>query len=207
MELPLFPMNLVAFPGEELNLHISDTQYRELIKDCIGAKCSFGISSYVAHRIEYGIEAHVVDVVKTYDNQDMDIRVKGSRIFRVREFINPMKGKPYAMGRVEYIEQTQNSDDRLNVEILHLAMELFEWLEVADEMVLNPDTVLYEIIHKIGLKLEEEYLMLSMDSELVRQQYVINHLCKLIPALKRVEAARQKIRMNGHFVDIDPIKF
>ncbi|RZK88875.1 MAG: peptidase, partial [Hymenobacter sp.] len=31
--LPLFPLNLVAFPGEKLNLHIFEPRYRELVRD------------------------------------------------------------------------------------------------------------------------------------------------------------------------------
>ena len=32
--LPLFPLQLVVFPAENLNLHIFEPRYQELIKDC-----------------------------------------------------------------------------------------------------------------------------------------------------------------------------
>ena len=32
--LPLFPLQIVVFPGEDLNLHIFEPRYKELIKDC-----------------------------------------------------------------------------------------------------------------------------------------------------------------------------
>ncbi len=63
------------------------------------------------------------------------------------------------------------------------------------------------MISFISLKPDEEYLILKMESEVKRQKYVIEHLEKLIPALERAEKAREKIRMNGHFKHLDPLKF
>ena len=42
-ELPLFPLNLVLFPGMELPLHIFEERYKAMIGDCIQREALFGI--------------------------------------------------------------------------------------------------------------------------------------------------------------------
>ncbi len=37
--------------------------------------------------------------------------------------------------------------------------------------------------------------------------HMINHLLKVIPILRDVEAAKKKIQMNGHFKNLDPLDF
>ena len=41
--LPMFPLELVAFPGEELPLHIFELRYQQLLEDCEEEKVTFGI--------------------------------------------------------------------------------------------------------------------------------------------------------------------
>ncbi len=40
--LPLFPLNLVAFPNEALNLHIFEPRYKQLIRDVLELKQTLG---------------------------------------------------------------------------------------------------------------------------------------------------------------------
>ena len=32
--IPIFPLNVVLYPGEILNLHIFEPRYKELVKEC-----------------------------------------------------------------------------------------------------------------------------------------------------------------------------
>ena len=43
MELPLFPLNVVLFPGMVLPLHIFELRYREMIRRCIDEQLPFGV--------------------------------------------------------------------------------------------------------------------------------------------------------------------
>ena len=43
VELPLFPLNLVLFPGMRLPLHIFEERYKTMIGECIDSNSPFGV--------------------------------------------------------------------------------------------------------------------------------------------------------------------
>lgn len=206
-EIPLFPLNLVAFPGEELNLHIFEPRYKQLINDCLETKTTFGIPSYALTKIEYGTEMKIIEVSKAYDDGRMDIKTVGLGAFRVLEFINPWSNKLYAGGPVELLPAIDDADPTNTLKLSELCRELFSWLHMDEAISLSDTDGIYKVIHKIGLKIEEEYELLQMTRESERQAFIIGHLQRLIPALERAERAKEKIRLNGHFKHFDPLKF
>ncbi|RMF42905.1 MAG: hypothetical protein D6755_10910 [Anaerolineae bacterium] len=52
VQLPIFPLHAVVFPGQSLRLHIFEPRYRRLIQDCITQDSPFGIAL-----IRSGLEA------------------------------------------------------------------------------------------------------------------------------------------------------
>ena len=44
IEIPLFPLNLVLFPGMPLPLHIFEERYKAMIGDCMRYNTPFGVS-------------------------------------------------------------------------------------------------------------------------------------------------------------------
>ena len=46
--LPLFPLDMVVFPRQQVLLHIFEPRYRELIGDCETDGITFGISPFLA---------------------------------------------------------------------------------------------------------------------------------------------------------------
>ncbi len=204
--LPLFPLNLVVFPNEELNLHIFEPRYKQLINDCLREKTTFGIPSHVVNKIEFGTEVEITEVAKTYEDGRMDIKTKGLRTFKVINFQNPWQNKDYAGGTVELLETVKDEDPQLKIEILEKAKELFQWLKIENDIDLSTGEI-YTFIHKIGLKPEEEYKLIQIPTQSLRQQFILNHLSKIIPMLERAEKAKEKVKMNGHFKHLDPLKF
>ena len=83
VELPIFPLNIVAFPGEEVNLHIFEPRYKQLVKDCLDEGSTFGLASHVLNKIELGTEIKITEVTKKYSDGRMDIKTFGLRIFEV----------------------------------------------------------------------------------------------------------------------------
>jgi len=206
--IPLFPLNLVAFPGEEVNLHVFEPRYKQLIHDCLKDSRLFGIPSYVTNKIELGTEVRIMEVTKAYDDGRMDIKTKALNTFKVNDYWNPWGEKLYAGGKVTIVETEDSETDLLLLlKVKELSSQLFAWLDATDFPEVSRINSVFEIGHKIGLKLEEEYRLLAMTSENERLQFVIRHLEKLLPALERAHFAQERIKQNGHFKHLDPLEF
>ena len=76
-----------------------------------------------------------------------------------------------------------------------------------DKLDVDLVTDSFELAHKLGLSLEQEYDMLQMVRESQRQTYMSHHLTRALPLVKEMERAKERIRMNGHFQHHDPLNF
>lgn len=203
--LPLFPLNLVAFPGENISLHIFEERYKQLINECLEKNHPFGIPAYIDKKVEVGTEMYVKKVVKRYEDGRLDITTKASRVFKVMSFINPVGGKLYAGGEVIYLDNVQDGDADLRAEIVELIKDLYNLMNVVKKVEVDEDITTFEIGHKIGMSQEQEYLLLQIEHEKDRQAMIIQHLKKTIPVLREVERTKERIRMNGHFKHFDSL--
>ena len=206
--LPLFPLNLVVFPHEALNLHIFEPRYRQLVNECIEEKKTFGIPAFVNNKLlGYGTEVEVSQLSKRYGDGRMDVMTKGLRIFRIVDLQNPVKGKLYAGGEVVFIEN-EDLTEEINPYLLSLVEKLYSLLKVKvdyDQPEYAPFS--YRIIHKIGVSVAEEYELLLMPTEKQRQQRLIEHLELINPIVAEVERTKERIAMNGHFKELDALDF
>ena len=90
VELPLFPLSSVLFPGGSLALRIFEPRYLDLVKRCGRSGEGFGICLILAGRevgepalpAALGTEAVIVDFSQTEDGL-LGITVEGRRRFRV----------------------------------------------------------------------------------------------------------------------------
>ena len=206
--IPFFPLKLVAFPGEQLNLHIFEPRYKQLIGECLRDGITFGIPVYHKNEVlDYGTEMKVTRLVRSYPTGEMDINTEGVRAFKIHTFEEKVKGKLYAGGKVSFIDNRMDGVDIHFERLKVLAKELVEVIKMDGQLNIDEMSHSFELAHKMGLSLEQEYDLLQMTSELQRQEYMINHLERALPIIKEMEQAREKIKMNGHFRHLDPLKF
>jgi len=206
MYLPLFPLKLVAFPGESLNLHIFEPRYKELLADVEEFGTSFGVCVFTDKLTGYGTEVTLENVYHRYEDGRLDIKTKGNRVFRLTSFDNPAPEKNYAGGNVDFIDLDMTTHERKQKEYTFYLKEMLRLLNHEidpDPMSINS----FSYAHKIGLTLEEELELLLIPKELDRLDYLIKHFNRMIPAFKAAESAKKKIKMNGHFKHLDPLQF
>ena len=204
--LPFFPLNIVVFPGENLNLHVFEPRYKELLKDCLDNDARFCIPSYVMNKIEYGTEVEIVDVVKTYSDGRSDIKTVGKRVTKIESMNNPYQDKLYAMGEVKFLPNLDNGDFFSQERLKESLLELFQLIDV-DPKILSDNFKVFDIAHKIGLSKELEYELLKITEERERQRFILNHTQVIISKLKDIQQAKVRIKMNGHFRKYDPLDF
>jgi Lon protease-like protein len=206
--LPLFPLNLVVFPHEDLNLHIFEPRYKELINECLENQTSFGIPTFVNNKLAgYGTEVHITKLSKRYGDGRMDINTKGLRVFRITDFQNPVDGKLYAGGEIEFIEN-EDLTEAVDPFLMSLVDRLYLLLKIKVDYN-KPDyqPFSYRIAHKIGLSVSEEYELLTVESEARRQKILVAHLERILPIVSEVERTKDRIAMNGHFKEFDALDF
>jgi len=199
--IPVFPLALVAFPGERLHLHIFEPRYKQLIGECFAQKKPFGIPAVVDQRLtDMGTLMTIQSIAKTYENGEMDITTQGERVFRILEKVPEMPGKLYAGAIVEYPEEIDDGDPGL-LEALHASVEqIHNLLDVKKKW--EPHGVIrqaFDLAHHAGMSIAAEFEMLCLFSERQRQEYLRRHVQRVLPVLTEMEALKQKIGLGGHF--------
>jgi Lon protease-like protein len=205
--LPFFPLNLVAFPGEKLNLHIFEERYRQLINECLDIGGTFGIPTYLDNRLPgCGTEMRVSVLHERHPDGSMDISTEGIRVFRIETFENPLADKLYAGGEITYLSEETDLIRPLP-QLVELLEKLYGLLTTPMEYDLEKKPFSFQVAHKVGLSLQNEYELLTIQRESARQQFLIQHLQKVIPVVTEMEQTKTRIRMNGHFRNFDPLNF
>ena len=200
--IPIFPLEIVVYPGEQLNLHIFEPRYRQLIADSLENKKPFGIPVVINNEVkEYGTLVQLIEIVKTYDSGEMDIRTEGVKVFRVLEIIKSIPEKLYSGAIVSYPENEENAGNRKVMQQVSKGLkELHRLLNVAKEFKKPEEQLIsYDIANHAGLSIEEEYELLGLMKEVQRQEYLKRHLQKVLPMLVEMESLKEKVKLNGHF--------
>lgn len=204
--MPLFPLQLVAFPGEKLNLHIFEPRYKQMINECEAHNHTFGISAHIDGKVmDIGTEMRLIEIQKRYDNGEMDIKTEGIGLFKINDFFRQAPDKLYAAGKVSLTSYTMEGDTSLRSSILEGIKELFALLKIKKDIPKDPTSFnTFEVAHHIGFTLAQEYQLLCIKEEVARQEFMIRHLQHLIPIVREMENLRKKIQMNGHFKNVIP---
>ncbi len=202
--IPIFPLGIVVYPGEELNLHIFEPRYKQLINDCKKTKKPFGIPTVVKNKVnELGTLVELAEITKVYDNGEMDIKTKGVKVFRILETIKDVPDKLYNGAIVNYPDNHKRGNRKMMQAIINSIRLLHGLLNVTKEFK-KPEEELwsYDVAHHAGLSLEEEYELLGLQYELQRQEYLKQHLAKVLPVVSEMELLKDKIKLNGHFKNL-----
>ena len=204
--LPMFPLQLVAFPGEKLNLHIFEPRYKQLISECEEKGINFGLPAFIDDKMQlFGTELELVEIEKKYKTGEVDVRTLGKGIFKIKEFFKNVKGCLYSGAEVERLDFDLKGDFIKYETILYKIAELYDVLNINKPLPeLDGEFSTYKVAHLIGLNIDQEYELLTILEERRRQNFIITHLDKLIPTARNMEELRRKVQMNGHFKIILP---
>ncbi len=202
--VPIFPLGVVVYPGEDLNLHIFEPRYKQLINECSEKKKSFGIPTVIEKKLQdHGTLVEITEVTKVYDNGEMDIKTRGVQVFRILELIKEIPDKLYSGAIVNYPHNHQQGKPSLMQKVMAGMRDLHRLLKVNKEYKkADEEMKSYDIAHHIGLSLQQEYELLGLFDEKQRQEYLKRHLAKVIPTVAVMEQLKEKIKLNGHFKDL-----
>jgi Lon protease-like protein len=140
VELPLFPLNMVLFPGGPLPLRIFEPRYVDLVKHCMRERSSFGVlliragyeAGAVASTADVGTSARIEDFYQLPDGL-LGITCVGERRFRVNRRWRQSDG--LNIGEIEWLEREKTID--LPPEYRHLGELLRKVLPELGELYAN----------------------------------------------------------------------
>lgn len=198
--IPLFPLELVLFPGRSLPLHIFEPRYREMTRDCLEKKSPFGIvlvqSSAIA---QTGCTAFIVKVLKQYGDGRSDILTIGQKVFRLLQTYNE---KSYMEADVRFLEEVgQQAESETSQRLEQLFDQCHRVLYKQDAPRFQGEenfSFAFHVGAELPLELEFRQSLLELRSEAERQKSLVEHLTELYPQLERRERVRGKATGNGH---------
>ncbi len=207
--IPIFPLGIVVYPGEDLNLHIFEPRYKQLINECHRQKKQFGIPAIIENHLQdYGTLMQIIEITTVHDNGEMDIKTRGAKVFRILEIIKEIPEKLYSGAIVNYPTNHETGSAEVMHVLLNSIRELHRLLNVAKDFNKVDEKIkAYDVAHHVGLSLQEEYELLNLMNERQRQEYLKRHLVKVIPMLTQMEGLKEKIKLNGHFKNLSSFDF
>jgi Lon protease-like protein len=133
--IPVFPLGIVVYPGETVNLHIFEPRYKQLVNECYAEGKPFGIPTVIDNKLnEMGTLVKVTELVQVYDNGEMDIRAQGQRVFRVLEVIKAVPDKLFSGAIVNYPDNIEGPGKReLMQKVLNAVRELHRLLNITKD--------------------------------------------------------------------------
>ena len=207
--VPIFPLGIVVYPGESLNLHIFEPRYKQLINECHSGNKPFGIPTVIDNRVQdYGTVVRIKEITTVHDNGEMDIKTEGEKVFRVLEVIKEIPDKLYSGAIVNYPVNHEAGSTEVMRRLLSTVKELYKLLKVDKDFKKSEEELnSYDLAHHVGFSLQEEYEFLNLMHERQRQEYLKRHLTKVIPLVAEMENLKKKVKLNGHFKNLSAFNF
>jgi len=196
-EFPLFPLALVALPGELIPLHIFEDRYKTMMGDCLREEREFGIVWLADDGLrEIGCACEIDRVLERMEDGRMNLLARGTRPFRVLERQSHL---PYPAGVIEFVEE---GEEEVDPELAQSAHEAYaELVKLATDKEPEPGELselgAYGMAATIDFGLEAKQGLLDLRSESARLRLVTRLLRAAIKRLEFVEHAQERARSNG----------
>jgi Lon protease-like protein len=196
-DFPLFPLALVALPGELVPLHIFEERYKAMIARCLEEGSEFGIVWLDDDELHpVGCACEIAEVLERMPDGRMNLVARGTRVFRIEARQDDF---PYPAGTVEFLADRDEPVDLATAASAHTAYA--DLVEQATDRTLDPNELAamtaYDMAATIEFSLDTKQSLLDMRSEAARLRLVAR-LCRA--ALKRLDfagRAEARARSNG----------
>ena len=178
--LPLFPLGLVAFPGERVLLNVFEPRYKQLIAECAESGITFGLMTVVEGGADStGTEMKLERILRTKESGAMDVAVRGMRVFRLERFQQEVEGKLYSAGLVSYAKNNPAIEPDVQGALVQLFNRRQSHRGSSKPLAPPyPENLSFLIGHDVGFSQAQELRMLAMSAESDRQAYLLQHLLR-----------------------------
>lgn len=196
--IPLFPLDVVLFPGNPLPLHIFEPRYKEMIGECLAEHRTFGVVRAVEQGLaEVGCTAEILTVVKEYPDGRLDLVTEGRQRF---ELLRVNQERSFLQAEVLIIDDAPGAPPQADTaRAVQLHSELLAIAGARQDLsAADPKLLSFYLAGSLPLDLDFKQRLLSLRSEPERVSLLISYLETIIPNLRRAATAREKAGGNGH---------
>src|SRR5450755_189942 len=196
-EFPLFPLGLVALPGELIPLHIFEERYKTMMNECLAAELEFGIVWLSDDGLrDIGCACEIDRVLEQMDDGRMNLLARGTRPFRVLERQGHL---PYPAGVIEFVQDRRDTPDPQLADVARAAhADLVK--RATDKEPEGEDLQqmgAYEMAATVDFGLDAKQGLLDLRSEDARLRLVTRLFRAAIKRLDFVDRAQTRARSNG----------
>ncbi len=196
-DFPLFPLGLVALPGEAVPLHVFEERYKTMMNECLRKEGEFGIVWLSDEGLrDVGCACRIERVLERMDDGRMNLLTRGTRPLRVLERQGHLA---YPAGVVEFVE---DRDEISDPDLEKIAHETYADL-VKRATDADPDDVelaamsSYDMAATVDFGLDAKQGLLDLRSENARLRLVTRLFRAAIKRLDFVDRAQARARSNG----------
>ena len=196
-DFPLFPLGIVALPGEVIPLHIFEERYKTMMNECLSDEREFGILWMSDDGLqEIGCACEIEQVLERMEDGRMNLLARGTRPFKVLERQGHLA---YPAGVVEFVE---DRNDAIDPELVQTARAAYAELvkratdREPDDQDLA-DMSAYAMAATVDFGLEAKQGLLDLRSENARLRLVTRLFRAAIKRLDFVDRAQARARSNG----------
>lgn len=206
MELPIFPLNAVLFPGGRLPLYIFEERYKLMVSRCVERGEPFGVclirqgnevGEAAVEPFRVGTTAHIREL-QELDEGRLNIVCTGGQRFAIREITCPT---PYITAVVEAIASEEcagpaaaalaEETGALLADYVRLNLAMTNQWAHSIEMPSEPDALSDYVGGVLAVDLGTKQRLLEQTSPVLRLQAEVDILHTAIAQLaSRVEVAR-----------------
>ena len=207
MRLPLFPLDVVLFPGALLPLHIFEPRYQQMLADCTAADRRFGIlPSGDAGHPPTGVIGTVAEVraAQAIGDGRSNIVVSGERRFMLRRYEDDPA--PYYVGTVDPFDDDGDDVDEANQHTVTLrqladrcaaALTTLTSAPPSSGWAADAGTLTFQIAALLDTDLEFKQRFLGMRSAMQRVAVLLSLLPRVAEDLETRAQVRERASKNG----------
>ncbi|RME50978.1 MAG: hypothetical protein D6796_01895 [Caldilineae bacterium] len=179
--LPLFPLNVVLYPGMLLPLHIFEPRYRIMLQKCLAEEGKFGVvliehgkpEDDIAHPCKIGTIGKIMQVQKL-ERGEMYVWVLGTERFEIESYY--LTADEYLMGRIRLLTDTPLDPLLSSVRLQTLVQSFQTYLDLLTtlndkdratvhmELANDPAHFSFQIAATLDIALAEKQKLLELDN-------------------------------------------
>jgi Lon protease-like protein len=196
-EFPLFPLGLVALPGELIPLHIFEERYKAMMNECLTNEQEFGIVWLSDDGLRtIGCAARIERVLELMDDGRMNLLARGTRPFRV---VERQAHLAYPAGVIEFVS---DRGDEIDTSLAQTARDAYgELVKRATDHEPDTDEITemdaYSMAATVDFGLDAKQGLLDLRSENARLRLVTRLFRAAIKRLDYVDRAQARASSNG----------